>query len=206
MKLAVLILPAMAWCAGLDLDALLSRLARPAPAATAFVEVRFSKLLAKPLVVSGELEYLGPESLARTVKEPFQERTEIKGATVTVKRGSERERRFSLQRAPELRTLLDSFTALLGGDRSVLERQFTLELEGDEQAWKLVMVPKDARVKQRIRDITVTGSNSEPRCLITTEPDEDASVMLLAGAATNTKVPDTVQRSWLDEQCRGPRA
>jgi hypothetical protein len=185
---------------------LLSRLARPAPAATAFVEVRFSKLLAKPLVVSGELEYLGPESLARTVKEPFPERTEIKGATVIVKRGSERERRFSLQRAPELRTLLDSFAALLGGDRSVLERQFTLELGGDEQAWKLVMVPKNARVKQRIRDITVTGSNNEPRCLITTEPDEDASVMLLASAATNTKVPDAVQRSWLDEQCRGPRA
>jgi Outer membrane lipoprotein carrier protein LolA-like len=202
MKLAVLILPATAWCAAPDLDALLSRLARPAPATTPFVEARFSKLLAKPLVVSGELEYLGPDSLARTVKEPFQERTEIKGTTVTVQRG-ERTRRFSLNRAPELRTLLDSFAALLGGDRSVLERQFTLDLQGDEQAWKLVMTPKDARVKQRIRDITVTGAANEPRCLITTEPDEDASIMLLASAAA-TKLPDPVQRTGLENECRGP--
>jgi hypothetical protein len=39
-----------------DLDALLQHLARPAPATTPFVEVHFSPLLSRPLIVSGELE------------------------------------------------------------------------------------------------------------------------------------------------------
>jgi hypothetical protein len=202
--LALLLLPASAWCAAPDIDALLSRLARPAPATTPFIEVRFSNLLARPLVVSGELEYLSADSLARTVAEPFRERTEIRGEAVSVQREGERVRRFSLKRAPELRILLNSFAAILGGQRAPLEQQFTLDLRGDEAAWTLVMTPKDARIKQRIKEITVTGGASEPRCLITTEPDGDASIQLLAGAA-NTKLPDAVERSWLDAHCSGSR-
>jgi hypothetical protein len=202
--LVLLLLPATAWCAAPDLDGLLSRLARPAPATTPFIEVRFSNLLARPLVVSGELEYLGADSLARTVKEPFRERTEIRAEAVSVQREGERVRRFSLKRAPELRILLNSFAAILGGQRAPLEQQFTLNLQGDEAAWTLVMTPKDARIKQRIKDIAVTGGASEPRCLITTEPDGDASIQLLAGAAS-IKLPDAIDRSWLDGHCRGTR-
>ncbi len=51
-------------------DALLQRLARPAPATTVFVEVHFSPLLSRPLIVSGELQYDGPDSLGRSVEKP----------------------------------------------------------------------------------------------------------------------------------------
>jgi hypothetical protein len=183
---------------------LLQRLARPAPAVTPFVEVRFSKLLAKPLVVSGQLEYTGPRSLARTVSSPFKERTEIHDMTVTVQREGQSPRRFSLKRAPELHMLFDSFAALLGGDRSGLETEFTLDTQGDEAAWTLIMKPKEPRIQQRIRDITVTGTAGEPRCLMTTEPNDNASIMLLAASA-GTKLPDSPQRAWLEDFCRGSR-
>src|SRR5262245_29197772 len=61
--------------AALEIDQLLTRLARPAPASTPFVEVRYSKLLDQPIVVQGELEYLEGGVLARTVNRPFHERT-----------------------------------------------------------------------------------------------------------------------------------
>jgi hypothetical protein len=199
--LPLILLPAIAWSA--DLDATLKRLARPAPAVTPFIEARFSKLLTKPLIVSGQLEYTGPESLARTVTSPFKERTEIKDATVTVTREGQSQRRFSLKRAPELRLLLDSFAALLGGDRSVLEQEFNLDLQGDDNAWTLTMTPKDARIKQRIRDIVVNGTANEPRCLTSTEPNDNASIMLLASAA-GTKLPSDPQRSWFENFCRPP--
>jgi len=199
-----MLLPTMGWCAAPDLDALLKRLARPAPAVTPFVEARFSKLLAKPLIVSGQLEYTGPESLARTVTAPFKERTEIKDMNVTVQREGQNPRRFSLKRAPELHLLLDSFAALLGGNRSGLEKEFALELRGDDAAWTLVMTPKEPRIKQRIRDIIVTGNINEPRCIVTTEPNDNAGIMLLATAAS-TRLPDNPQRAWFEDFCRGTR-
>ena len=204
MWIALVLAPTTGWCAAPDLDALLKRLARPAPAVTPFVEARFSNLLAKPLIVSGQLEYMGPESLARTVTAPFKERTEIKNMAVTVQREGQKPRRFSLKRAPELHLLLDSFAALLGGDGSGLEKQFTLAMRGDDAAWTLVMTPKEPRIKQRIRDITVTGTATEPRCLVTTEPNDNANIMLLAAAAS-TKLPEDPQRAWFDDFCRGAR-
>src|SRR5580692_6632096 len=84
-----------------DVDALLAHLARPAPATTAFVEVHFSPLLSRPLIVSGELTYSGPDALARTVDRPYSEHTEIHGDEVSITRGSGKPRTFSLQRAPE---------------------------------------------------------------------------------------------------------
>src|SRR5262249_41896046 len=70
---------------------LLHRLARPVPATTPFVEVRFSQLLDRPIIAAGTLEYADKDSLIRTVTSPFQERTEIRGETVTIERsGAER--------------------------------------------------------------------------------------------------------------------
>jgi hypothetical protein len=93
---------------------------------------------------------------------------------------------------------------LLGGDRSGLEKEFTLDTQGDEAAWTLIMKPKEPRIQQRIRDITVTGAADEPRCLMTTEPNGNASIMLLAASA-GTKLPDSPQRAWLEDFCRGSR-
>lgn len=177
-------------------------MARPASATTAFVEAHFSSLLSRPLVVSGELEYLGPDSLARTVQAPYYERTEVHGENVTVQREQGKARQFSLSRAPELRSLLASFAALLSGDRSALEREFDLELQGDEGGWTLRMTPRDPRTRQRIHAITVNGRGSDPRCITTAEPNDNTTVTLLADAA-KTVLPQAPDRAWLDAQCRG---
>src|SRR4051812_39978205 len=70
---AAILAPAISLAAP-DADALLKSLARPAPAVTAFVEVRYSRLLEQPLVVKGQLEYHEDGTLVRAVKDPFQER------------------------------------------------------------------------------------------------------------------------------------
>jgi len=121
--------PAISFAA-LDPDTLLKSLARPAPAVTPFVEVRYSKLLEQPIVVKGQLEYHEDGTLVRAVKDPFQERTEIKGETVNIARVGKSPRRFSLKRAPELRSMLGGFAAVLGGGRADLERDFNIGVSG----------------------------------------------------------------------------
>jgi hypothetical protein len=188
--------------AALDLDAQLAALARPAPATTRFVEVRHSRLLKRPLVTAGTLEYRGPGRLAKRVERPYVEATTIDGEDVRVERAGRAPRRLSLQRAPELRGLLASFGALLGGDRAALERHFTLTLSGDAARWSLTLVPKDPRAAKRIRAVVVDGAADAPRCIAVTEADGDASVTLL-DAAVEPPLPAAPTRAALAARCRG---
>ncbi len=195
-----LLLPACTCAATPDIDTLLKQMARPAPSSTPFVEAHFSRLLSRPLVVSGQLQYLGPDAIARTVQQPFQERTDITGDSVTITRGSGKPQKFSLSRAPELKLLLESFTALLGGDHAALAQQFSIDADGDTHHWSLLLTPLDARVHARIRSIQVQGAGSDPRCITTTQADDSVSVMLMADAA-RVSPPKNVDRAWLDARC-----
>ena len=184
----------------LDTASLLKRIARPAPATTPFVEVRFSKLLDQPLVVKGQLEYHEDGALVRAVDMPFRERTEIRGETVTVERVGRSTRRFSLKRAPELRSMLGGFAAVLGGGQEALERDFNVMLSGDDARWKLGLTPKSASVSKYVRDMVIEGHANEPRCVTVTQADKQASVMLVGKAAGST-LPAPVTREWLDHLC-----
>jgi outer membrane lipoprotein carrier protein LolA len=196
---ALWLTPAICFAA-LDVDGLLAKLARPAPATTPFVEARYSKLLDRPTVVKGQLEYHEDGRLVRAVSEPFKERTEIKGDAVTVERVGRSERRFSLKRAPELRSMLGSFGAVLGGSRASLEQDFNLALTGDETQWQLSLTPKSATVGKYIKDIHIDGHEDQPRCIVVTQLDDNASVMLV-GKAASTSLPQPLTREWLDHFC-----
>lgn len=184
-------LPASASCGAPELDALLARIARPPPERTAFVEWRQSALLDVPLRVAGELEYRGPGALSRRVDSPWRELTTIEGEHVTVAREGERERRFSLRRAPELRGLLGGFAALLGGDRAALERVFDATLESTGADWRLTLVPRDAALRRQLASLVVDGRDAAPRCFLSTEVDGDQSLMRVGAAAAWQDPPDS---------------
>lgn len=185
-----------------DAAALIARLARPAPANTRFVEARFSSLLARPLVVSGQLTYFAPDHLVRRVDEPFRELMTIRGEEVVVERDGEQPVRFSLKRAPELLGMLSSFGALLAGDRTLLDRHFRSSLSGDDVRWRLVLTPTSDRVRQKLGSIHVDVERDAVRCFTLVEPDGDASLMLLGDTAPATR-PEPLERGWLEALCSG---
>jgi hypothetical protein len=199
--LAILaLLPTTAQCDALDTQALIRRLAKPAPASIAFAEIRFSPLLQQPLVVTGDLGYNGPAVLDRHVTRPYREDTEIRGESVKVRREGEPARSFALKRAPELQGLLTAFTALLAGNQADIEKQFTIAASGDEEIWRLVLTPVDVRVRKRVQQIEIDGRGSAPRCFAIVNSNEGASVMLL-GPAAQTELPQPLTREWITRYC-----
>lgn len=162
---------------------LIARMQREPPASIAFVEVRFSPLLREPIVVSGELAYLGPLDLDRTVTMPYGERTAIRGDFVTVERDGEAPRSFALKRAPELKGLLSGFSGLLSGDATAIERDFDLVARGTDDAWTLQLTPSDRATRRRLERIVVTGAASQPRCLAVLNAPDAATVMLLGDSS-----------------------
>jgi hypothetical protein len=190
---------------GSDLDSILRGLARPAPASTPFIEARFSPLLSRPIVVSGELQYLGPGSLVRSVEKPRRERAEIHGEAVTVRRGDAPPQHFTLDQVPEMRSLVASFSALLSGDVATLRSAFALDLHGAPSDWTVGLTPLDPRVHASIRSILVTGSRGEPRCLTTFQANDDVDFMLLATAA-GSAVPAHPDKQWFEARCLATHA
>jgi hypothetical protein len=185
-----------------DVDTLLARLARPAPDSTSFFEVRYSSLLAKPIVVSGRLEHREDGSLVRRVESPYQEVTELHGENASVERAGSRPRRFTLDRAPELRGMLASFGAILQGDRQMLDQYFAVTAQGSDAHWEITLTPRDDKLKRRLSRIVVDGADNRPRCFTLDEPDGDASLMAL-GVADPGALPASLDRDVLHAWCTG---
>lgn len=163
----------------LDATRLIASLKRDAPARTAYTEVQFNSLLDRPLLLHGELAYLGPDKLSKRVDLPYQELTTISDGEVTVERGKRRPRHFSLGRAPELEGFLRGFLALLGGDAAALASTFELASTGTPAHWQLTMTPHDARLRSHIAGIDVDGDANHPHCFTVRMADGDTNVMLV---------------------------
>jgi hypothetical protein len=198
LSLATATLPA----AELDEETLLASLARPAPQATGFVEVRHSALLVAPIVISGQLEHRADGTLVRRIESPFRETTELRGENVVVEREGNRTRRFSLDRAPELRGMLASFGALLSGDAATLRRHFPVAVHGAPERWQIELVPQDEKLRARLARIVVDGTGDRPACFTLTEPDGDATIMAI-GVNDSAALPATHERDVLEAWCAG---
>jgi hypothetical protein len=183
-----------------DVSTLLARLARPAPDSTNFVEVRYSSLLEKPIVVSGQLEHREDGTLVRRVETPYAEVTELRGENVFVERAGSKPRHFSLDRAPELRGMLASFGAILKGDRPMLDRYFVVTARGDEARWEITLTPREDKLKRRLSSIVVDGAGDRAKCFTLEEPDGDASLMAL-GVAGAADLPAAFERKSLRDWC-----
>ena len=194
-------LPALsATAAALDAQALIGRLAKPAPATVAFREVRFSTLVNEPLIVAGELVYTDATSLDRRVMQPYRETVAIRGESVRVEREGSPPRSFGLNRAPDLRGLLSGFTALLAGDSAALERNFSIAANGSDAAWTLELTPTDKRARRRLQQIVVNGRADVPQCFTMLTANGGASVLLL-GAAADRELPKPTTLEALKHLC-----
>lgn len=186
----------------LDAATLVASLKRAVPARTAYTEVRFSGLLDRPLILRGELEYLGPGKLGKRVDSPYREQVSVAAGEASVRRGDAPPRTFSLSQAPELEGFLRGFAALLGGDASTLAQDFSLSASGTPARWQLVLKPRDSRLARRITAIEVDGVDAAPRCFRTHEADGDVSALLVDTLA-QAKLPARPSQPQVDALCRG---
>ncbi|WP_460760084.1 LolA-related protein [Lysobacter fragariae] len=164
-------------------DWILAKLARPAPMRTAFVELRGSVLLKKPLRLQGEYQRPDDATLVREVTAPYAEKTTIRAGEVEISRNGRTPRRFSLARVPELAGLQASFGALLSGDRKLLEQHYRLATQGTRQRWTMTLTPTDASMAKQLQAITLYGRGAELRCIETQPARGQIQRTLLAGAA-----------------------
>jgi hypothetical protein len=118
-------LPALA--ADWNIDTLMRSLAKHEGGRAKFVETKTIALLDKPVVSSGELNYLPPARLEKRTLKPKQEFMVLDGDNLRLERGKQV---FSirLSEQPEALAFVDSLRGTLAGDKAALEKNYKLRL------------------------------------------------------------------------------
>jgi hypothetical protein len=135
-------------------------------------------------VLHGQLDYRGAGQLGKRVDAPYRETTTIADGAVRVTREGRAPKQFELARAPELNALLIGFSALLGGDATMLQEFYTISLVDNAPNWTLTLTPRSPALAKHLRTLAVDGRANEPNCFTLQQADGDSSVMLLGALAT----------------------
>lgn len=158
-----------------DMTRLMNALARAKPVTVQFVEKKYLAALTQPIVSSGEMRYTPPGKLERRTLKPKPERMLLDNDRLVLERGG-KSYAMSISDMPELATLIVSIRATLAGDRRALELNYIVDLQGSREHWILQLTPSDFDVQQKVRNITLSGSNDQVRKIEVLQADGDRSV------------------------------
>ncbi len=181
---------------------LLSGIAKTPPVSTPFVQVSYRGVLDRPLVVSGTLRWLGDDRMEREIEKPFKETAKIGDGELSVRRGGGDVHRMPLARAPQARAMLAGFRALLGGDISALQQDFSLSAQGGSAHWVVTLAPRTGQLKGQLASIVIDGREHEPRCLTVTDVNGDSSITLVGAMAEAGLRSAAPLQSALAARCR----
>ena len=140
-------------------------------------------MLKAPLRLSGEYRRPDADTLVREVRVPYAETTTLRGGEATIVRVGKPPRTFALSRAPELASLQSSFGALLAGDTAALHAHYRIEASGTRERWVLQLVPRDAKLAARLRNLRLHGRGDELRCIETMPAKGEVQRTLMGAAA-----------------------
>jgi outer membrane lipoprotein-sorting protein len=180
---------APAAAAAFDLAALMQLLGTVRSGEATFVERREVAMLDRTIVTSGRLSFEAPDTFVRETLKPSHERLAVTGNTLTMSRG-ERSRTVQLDATPEAAVIVEAIRGTLTGNRAALERLFTPTVGGSAERWTLELVPREARLRNQVAGLRVSGAQAVVREVAVTMADGDRSLMTIEpsrGAARSAK-------------------
>jgi len=181
LALALALAAAPAWAAW-DLDQLMKALAGNKVSRATFVEKKYLAMLDAPVTSSGELLFTPPDRLERRTLKPRPESVVLEAGVMTMTRG-QRQMVLKLNEYPAVAALTESIRATLAGDREALQKHYEVKLEGTQERWALVLVPREARTRALVLEIRIEGERSEVRTVEIEQSDKDRSVMTIQKAS-----------------------
>jgi hypothetical protein len=143
----------------------LQRLLRDAPqTAVRYTELRESRWLAAPIESSGTLRST-PTMLEKRVEQPRSETWRILDDRMQIGTpGAVGAREIMLDQAPAAAALAQTLRRVLAGELEALDKDFRLELSGDEREWTLQLTPRQEDVARQLKRIDLHGAG--PRLLV----------------------------------------
>ena len=161
-------------CAGAAADAItvpeLQRLLQAAPKQSVpFQELRESPWLAAPMASRGTLRST-PQWLEKHVESPRQETWRLLPDRIEwTGPGGAGNKHIMFSQAPALAALADVMRRVVAGDIAALERDFRIQVQGDEAAWRSQLQPRSADVGRYIESVELQGTGNRLQVIIVNE-------------------------------------
>jgi outer membrane lipoprotein-sorting protein len=167
-----------AFAAGFDVTQLMKLLDNPKASRATFHETKHIAILERPVEITGELRFTPPDKLERRTIGLNAERMVVDRDTLTIERGGRKET-LALREHPQIAVFIESIRGTLAGDRAALEKTYTLGLEGDASAWRLILKPRDAQLARIVSRILISGRQAQVGRIEIEQADGDRSVMVV---------------------------
>jgi len=166
LALPFLAAPALSQPTG-GLEAVMGALAAVRSSEATFEESKSIAGLADTLPSSGTLLWRAPSTLEKRVTSPFAERVTVSGDRLTYERAGRATETVELDRAPEVRALVESIRSTLAGDLATLRRHYEVAFEGTPAAWTLRLSPLSIRVRAVVQGVVIQGTEGSVRLVET---------------------------------------
>ena len=158
----------------------LQRLLQEAPHADVrFTETRESRWLGAPIESSGTMRS-NAMMLEKRVERPRPETWRILSDRMQVTApGSDGVKEVMLDRAPVAAALATTLRRVMAGHLEALNKDFQLELSGDEREWTLQLTPRDPDVARQLKEIGLQGAGGRLAVIVIQESQGDRTTTRL---------------------------
>jgi hypothetical protein len=152
----------------------LQRLLQEAPHADVrFTEMRESRWLGAPIESSGTMRS-NAMMLEKRVERPRPETWRILSDRMQVTApGSDGVKEVMLDQAPAAAALANTLRRAMAGQLEALNKDFQLELSGDEREWTLQLTPRHPDVSRQLKQITLQGAGRRLAVIVIQESQGD---------------------------------
>jgi hypothetical protein len=158
----------------------LQRLLQDAPHADVrFTEMRESRWLAAPIESSGTMRS-NAMMLEKRVERPRPETWRILSDRMQVTApGSDGVKEVMLDQAPAAAALANTLRRVMAGQLEALNKDFQLELSGDEREWTLQLTPRHPDVARQLKQICLQGAGRRLAVIVIQESQGDRTTTRL---------------------------
>jgi hypothetical protein len=181
-RVLAVVLSVAAWApapaAELGLEQLMQNLGRVQSSEGRFTESKHLSILEAPLESSGTLVYRAPGRLEKHTLTPEPETLILDNGQLvleSVKRGWRKS--FSLREYPVIWAFVESIRSTLAGDLPMLQRFYTVELEGGVSGWQLRLRPREPEMQAVVDEVRISGSGTWINQIETLETGGNRAVM-----------------------------
>jgi len=158
-----------------DLKLLLESFSQKKYSKIDFLESKSSSLLVNDIELKGEMLFQHPDYLLKIVRQPHQERFELKNGVVTYQRGEGEERMLAVGDYPVLNAFVIGYTAVLDGDFERLQEHYRIEYDYRDYAWRLSLYPRLDEMREHVTKLEFLGSADVIRSILVYEASGDIS-------------------------------
>lgn len=160
-----------------SLDQLMLLLGSQSRLKAQFREEKIDNYLEIPMILTGEVSFVAPDYLEKTIQKPSHQSFVLNGDKITISTRKQEAKTYSLEQHPEVRAFSASFISTLSGDLKALQRYYDIKLSGHSAQWEMQLKPINKSISRVIEKIQFSGQQGQLMKVTTWHRSGDYSVM-----------------------------